>query len=244
MSTPASPAAPAINADADEVRKFDALAARWWDRGGEFAPLHAINPLRLGWIEERVALAGLRTLDVGCGGGLLAEAMARAGADVTGIDLAEASLSVARLHASGSGLDIDYRTVAAEAFADGHPEGFDVVTCLEMLEHVPDPASVVDACARLVRPGGHVFFSTINRNPTSWLFAIAGAERVLRLLPKGTHEWSRFIRPSELATHCRAAGLDIGTLTGLTYDPLARRYALDGANVDVNYLVHARRPDA
>ncbi len=241
--TSAHPDTPNINADRQELDKFDELASRWWDRSGEFAPLHAINPLRLGWIEARAPLAGRRVLDVGCGGGILAEAMAAAGAEVTGIDLAEASLSVARLHARESGLEVDYRCVAAENLADQRANEFDVVTCLEMLEHVPDPGSVVRACARLVRPGGHVFFSTLSRNPKSWLYAIAGAEYVLRLLPKGTHDWSRFIRPSELAGFCRTAGLDVRGMTGLGYDPLTRVYALDPNDVSVNYLLATVRPE-
>ena len=235
---------PTINADAGEVRKFDELAARWWDRNGEFRPLHEINPLRLGWIARRATLPGARVLDVGCGGGILAEAMAAAGADVLGIDLAEAPLGVARLHAKETGTELEYRAVSAEALAEERPGAFDVVTCLEVVEHVPDPGSTVAACARLVRPGGHVFLSTINRNPKSWLFAIVGAEHVLRLLPRGTHEWSKFVRPSELAADCRAAGLAVEAMTGLVYNPLTRRYSLDERDVDVNYLLAARRPEA
>ena len=234
----------APNADPAELAKFDDLAARWWDPDGEFAPLHRINPLRLGWIEERASLAGARVVDVGCGGGILAEAMARAGADVLGIDLAEASLGVARRHAAESGVELEYRAIAAEDFADEMAGAFDVVTCLEMLEHVPDPGGVVAACARLVRPGGRVFFSTINRNVKSRLFAIVGAEYVLRLLPRGTHEHARFIRPSELDAYCRRAGLVMDAITGLVYNPLTRRYRLDADDVDVNYLAAARRPPA
>ncbi|HWH39738.1 MAG TPA: bifunctional 2-polyprenyl-6-hydroxyphenol methylase/3-demethylubiquinol 3-O-methyltransferase UbiG [Usitatibacter sp.] len=229
------------NFDAAELAKFSALAHRWWDPTSEFRPLHEINPLRLGHIERLAGgFAGKRVLDVGCGGGILAEAMAARGAQVTGIDLAEKPLKVAMLHGLESGSGVSYRLVAAEALALEAPESFDVVTCMEMLEHVPDPASIVRACSQLVRPGGHVFFSTINRNPKSFLFAIVGAEYVLRLLPRGTHEYARFIRPSELAAHCRAAGLAIADLTGMTYNPLTKVYAL-GRDVDVNYLVATRK---
>ena len=231
------------NADPAELAKFDELASRWWDPRGEFAPLHRINPLRLGWIEARAPLAGRRVLDVGCGGGLLAEAMAGRGAEVLGIDLAEASLSVARLHALESGAAPEYRAISAEDCAAEMPGAFDVVTCLEMLEHVPDPASVIAACARLVKPGGQVFFSTLNRNAKSRLFAIVGAEYVLRLLPRGTHEFERFIRPSELAAYARRAGLSLGAMTGLLYNPLTRTYRLDARDVDVNYMVATTRPD-
>ena len=230
-----------VNADPAELAKFSALAHRWWDPTSEFRPLHEINPLRLGHIERLAGgFAGKRVLDVGCGGGILAEAMAARGAQVTGIDLAEKPLKVAMLHGLESGSGVSYRLVAAEALALEAPESFDVVTCMEMLEHVPDPASIVRACSQLVRPGGHVFFSTINRNPKSFLFAIVGAEYVLRLLPRGTHEYARFIRPSELAAHCRAAGLTIADLTGMTYNPLTKVYAL-GRDVDVNYLVATRK---
>ena len=229
------------NFDAAELAKFSALAHRWWDPTSEFRPLLEINPLRLGHIERLAGgLAGKRVLDVGCGGGILAEAMAMRGAQVTGIDLAEKPLKVAMLHGMESASGVNYRLVAAEALALEAPESFDVVTCMEMLEHVPDPASIVRACAQLVRPGGAVFFSTINRNPKSFLFAIVGAEYVLRLLPRGTHEYARFIRPSELATHCRAAGLAIADITGMTYNPLTKVYAL-GRDVDVNYLVATRK---
>jgi 2-polyprenyl-6-hydroxyphenyl methylase / 3-demethylubiquinone-9 3-methyltransferase len=229
------------NVDPAELAKFSALAHRWWDPTSEFRPLHEINPLRLAHIETLCGgLSGKRVLDVGCGGGILAEAMAARGARVTGIDLAEKPLKVAMLHALESGREVDYRLVSAEALASEMPEAFDVVTCMEMLEHVPEPASVVTACARLVRPGGFVFFSTINRNPKSFLFAIVGGEYVLRLLPRGTHEYARFIRPSELARDCRGAGLAVEDLTGMTYNPLTRRYAL-GRDVDVNYLVGCRR---
>jgi 2-polyprenyl-6-hydroxyphenyl methylase/3-demethylubiquinone-9 3-methyltransferase len=229
------------NFDAAELAKFSALAHRWWDPTSEFRPLHEINPLRLGHIERLAGgLAGKRVLDVGCGGGILAEAMAARGAQVTGIDLAEKPLKVAMLHGMESASGVSYRLIAAEALALEAPESFDVVTCMEMLEHVPDPASIVRACAQLVRPGGTVFFSTINRNPKSFLFAIVGAEYVLRLLPRGTHEYARFIRPSELAADCRAAGLAIADITGMTYNPLTKVYAL-GRDVDVNYLVATRK---
>jgi len=229
------------NYDPAELAKFSALAHRWWDPTSEFRPLHEINPLRLGHIERLAGgLAGKRVVDVGCGGGILAEAMAARGAEVVGIDLSERALKVARLHGMEVASRVDYRLVSAEDLAREAPGSFDVVTCMEMLEHVPQPASVVEACARLARPGGHVFFSTINRNPKSFLFAIVGAEYVLRLLPKGTHEYARFIRPSELTRDCRAAGLAIEDLTGMTYNPLTRRYAL-GRDVDVNYLIACRK---
>jgi 2-polyprenyl-6-hydroxyphenyl methylase / 3-demethylubiquinone-9 3-methyltransferase len=229
------------NFDPAELAKFSALAHRWWDPTSEFRPLHEINPLRLAHI-ERVAggLAGKRVLDIGCGGGILAEAMAAKGATVTGIDLAEKPLKVAVLHGIEAGSAVDYRLVSAEALAGEEPGSFDVVTCMEMLEHVPDPPSIVNACARLVKPAGLVFFSTINRNAKSFLFAIVGAEYVLNLLPKGTHEYARFIRPSELSRACRDAGLEVFDLTGMTYNPLAKTYAL-GRDVDVNYLLGARR---
>jgi 2-polyprenyl-6-hydroxyphenyl methylase/3-demethylubiquinone-9 3-methyltransferase len=230
-----------MNVDPAEIAKFSALAHRWWDPTSEFRPLHEINPLRLGHIERLVCgLAGKRVLDVGCGGGILAEAMAARGASVTGIDLAEKPLKVAALHALETGSTVDYRLVAAEKLAEEMPGAFDLVTCMEMLEHVPDPASVVAACSRLGRPGAWVVFSTINRNPKSFLFAIVGAEYVLRMLPKGTHEYARFITPSELARHCRAAALEVTDLTGMTYNPITRTYAL-GRDVDVNYLLAARR---
>jgi 2-polyprenyl-6-hydroxyphenyl methylase/3-demethylubiquinone-9 3-methyltransferase len=234
------PMNPETNVDRGETAKFDRLAARWWDPDGESRPLHDLNPVRFAYVAERVALDGARALDVGCGGGLLSEALARAGADVTAIDLAPAVLDVARLHLHESGVKVDYREVAVEALAADMPGAFDVVTCMEMLEHVPDPASTVAACARLAKPGGWIVFSTINRNPKSFLFAIVGAEYVLRLLPRGTHEYARFIRPSELAAHCRAAGLAIADLTGMTYNPLARTYAL-GRDVAVNYLAACRK---
>ena len=229
------------NADPAELAKFGALAHRWWDPTSEFRPLHEINPLRLAHIERLAGgLAGKRALDVGCGGGILAEAMGAKGAKVTGIDLAERALKVATLHGLEVGSTVEYRLVSVEDLAAQAPESFDVVTCMEMLEHVPQPASVVQACARLARPGGRVFFSTINRNPKSFLFAIVGAEYVLRLLPRGTHEYARFIRPAELTRDCRAAGLAVDDLTGMTYNPVTRRYSL-GRDVDVNYLLACRK---
>jgi 2-polyprenyl-6-hydroxyphenyl methylase/3-demethylubiquinone-9 3-methyltransferase len=242
-STDTPAAARPANADAAEIAKFQALAARWWDPGSEFEPLHRINPLRLGWIERLAGgLAGRRAIDVGCGGGILAEAMARQGATVTGIDLADKPLAVAELHGLESGVAVRYEKIAAEAMAEREPGAYDVVTCMEMLEHVPDPASTVLACATLARPGGWVFFSTINRNPKAFLFAIVGAEYVLNLLPRGTHEYAKFIRPSELASAARRAGLEPAATTGLVYNPLTREYRLAERDVDVNYLVAFRRP--
>ena len=231
-----------INADPQELAKFSDLAHRWWDPESEFRPLHQINPLRLEWIDQQVRLQGRRALDVGCGGGILADAMARKGAQVLGIDLATKALRVAQLHAIEAATpNIAYREVAAEALADEMPGQFDVVTCMEMLEHVPDPASVVQACATLTKPGGWVFFSTLNRNPKSFLFAIVGAEYVLKLLPKGTHEWARFIRPSELAQSVRAAGLELTGSRGLEYNPFTRRYWLSD-DTSVNYMLACRKP--
>ncbi len=236
------------NVDRNEVAKFEALASRWWDPTSEFRPLHEINPLRLNYIDERVSLAGKKALDVGCGGGLVSEGMAQRGAHVTGIDMGEAPLSVAKLHGLESGIKVDYRQTTVEQLAadPDHAGQYDVVTCLEMLEHVPDPASVVSACARLLKPGGHLFVSTINRNPKSFLFAIVGAEYVLGMLPKGTHEWRKFIRPSEMSNYLRQAKLEIRELTGMTYNPLTKVYRL-GRDVDVNYLMHAvdgREPES
>jgi 2-polyprenyl-6-hydroxyphenyl methylase/3-demethylubiquinone-9 3-methyltransferase len=230
------------NVDAQELAKFSELAHRWWDRNSEFRPLHDINPLRLGWIDEVAGLRGKSVLDVGCGGGILAESMAQRAAHVTGIDLAAKPLGVARLHALESGVrNVDYREVAAEALADEMPASFDVVTCMEMLEHVPDPASSVLSCARLLRPGGWAFFSTLNRNAKSFLFGIVGAEYLLQLLPKGTHEYARFIRPSELARWCRDAGLTVHDSRGMQYTPLTQRYRLSG-DTSVNYLMACRKP--
>ncbi|MCC6301479.1 MAG: bifunctional 2-polyprenyl-6-hydroxyphenol methylase/3-demethylubiquinol 3-O-methyltransferase UbiG [Gammaproteobacteria bacterium] len=226
------------NVDPSEVAKFDALAARWWDPRGQFKTLHDINPLRLGFIDARARLAGKTVVDVGCGGGLLAEGMAGLGARVTGIDLAESALAVARLHLLESGREVDYRCLRAEELAAQSPASADVVTCMELLEHVPDPAALVASCAELARPGGHLFFSTLNRTPKAYLFAIVGAEYVLRMLPQGTHDYARFIRPSELGHWLRAAGLEVRELAGLGYNPVTRRYAL-GRDVGVNYLVHA-----
>jgi len=228
------------NVDHAEIAKFEALASRWWDPHSEFKPLHDINPLRLNWINDRVGLSGKQVLDVGCGGGILAESMATLGATVTGIDMGEAPLAVAKLHLKESGVPVGYRRVTAEELASEMPGAFDVVTCMEMLEHVPDPASTIAACARLVKPGGHVFLSTINRNPKSFLFAIVGAEYVLRLLPRGTHEYMKFIRPSELDRWTRAAGLSTREYTGMHYNPLTRQYSL-GPGVDVNYIAHTIR---
>jgi 2-polyprenyl-6-hydroxyphenyl methylase/3-demethylubiquinone-9 3-methyltransferase len=230
------------NVDAQELAKFSDLAHRWWDPESEFRPLHEINPLRLAWIDELAPLAGKEVLDVGCGGGILAEAMAARAGRVLGIDLAHKPLGVARLHALEAGvMNLEYREIATEALADERPASFDVVTCMEMLEHVPDPSAIVAACTRLVRPGGWVFFSTLNRNPKAFLFAIVGAEYVLGLLPKGTHEYAKFIRPSELARWCREAGLELRATRGLQYNPLTRRYWL-AADTSVNYLFACRRP--
>lgn len=230
------------NRDQAEIRKFEALASRWWDPNSEFRPLHEINPLRMGFITGKVTLAGKEVIDIGCGGGILSEAMAHQGAKVTAIDLAEASLAVARLHQLESGLDIRYENIAAEDIAAREPGRYDVVTCLEMLEHVPDPQAIVAACATLVKPGGHLFFSTINRNPKAYVFAILGAEYVLDLLPKGTHDYSKFIRPSELAAWCRQADLDAGELIGMGYNLISKRYSLQ-KDVNVNYLAHYTRPN-
>ncbi|WP_148254010.1 bifunctional 2-polyprenyl-6-hydroxyphenol methylase/3-demethylubiquinol 3-O-methyltransferase UbiG [Aidingimonas lacisalsi] len=230
----------AENVDDVEIAKFEALASHWWDSQGEFKPLHDINPLRLDFIDSRADLAGKRVLDVGCGGGILSEAMAHRGAQVTGIDMGREPLAVARLHQQESGVEVEYRQVSVETMATEHPGAYDVVTCLEMLEHVPDPASVVRACATLVKPDGHVFFSTINRNPKAYAFAILGAEYVLSLLPRGTHDYHKFIRPSELSSWCRHTGLQVREQCGLTYNPVTRRYRLATHDVSVNYLMHCR----
>ena len=231
------------NTDAAEVAKFNALASRWWDPEGEFKPLHQINPLRLNWIREQTELSGKTIIDIGCGGGILSESMAAAGADVTGIDKAGAALTVAKLHKAESGIDVNYVETTAEEIAAEQPASYDVVTCLEMLEHVPDPTSVIRACHDLVRPGGHVFFSTINRNPKSFLFTIVGAEYVLKLLPAGTHEYKKFIKPSELDVWAREAQLELRSTTGMHYNPVTDKYWL-APNMDVNYLMHYQRPDS
>ena len=231
-----------MNFDPAELAKFEALASRWWDPHSEFRPLHEINPLRLGFINDRVGLKGKTVLDIGCGGGILTEAMAAAGAQVTGIDLGDAPLAVAKLHLKESNRHVEYRKIAAEDLAREQPATFDVVTCMELLEHVPDPASTVRACAQLVKPGGRVFFSTINRNPKAWLFAVVGAEYILGLLPRGTHDYMKFIKPSELAAWTRAAGLNVRELTGMHYNPLTQRYSL-GPGVDVNYITYLTRDE-
>lgn len=238
---------PQPNVDRAEIAKFEAIANRWWDPASEFKPLHEINPLRLNFIDQKAGLTGKRVLDVGCGGGILSESMAQRGATVTGIDMGETPINVARLHALESEQQIDYRQISAEdlaaqQLADGTPP-YDVITCLEMLEHVPDPSSVIRACAAMLKPGGHLFLSTINRNPKAYLFAIVGAEYLLKLLPKGTHDYAKFIRPSELAGWTREARLDLKEMIGMVYNPLTQTYKLD-ADVDVNYLVHIQKPKA
>lgn len=241
-SLPGHGPSPAANVDQAELDKFQSIASRWWDPNSEFKPLHRINPLRLDWIEDQAGgLAGKRIVDVGCGGGILAESMAERGADVLGIDLAEDSLQVADLHALDSGVAVRYRAIAVEALAVEAAASFDVVTCMEMLEHVPDPESVISACAALVRPGGTVCFSTLNRNTKAFALAIVGAEYVLRMLPRGTHDYARFIRPSEMAGAARRAGLDLTGLCGLTYNPITDHYALVPRDVDVNYLAAFRK---
>ena len=231
-----------MNADPQEIAKFSELAHRWWDPESEFRPLHQINPLRLDWIETHERVAGKRVLDVGCGGGILSDAMARRGAEVLGIDLSSKALKVAQLHAMEAATpSVEYREVAVEALAQESPARFDMITCMEMLEHVPDPSSIVGACAALVKPGGWLFFSTLNRNAKSFLFAIVGAEHVLKLLPKGTHEYAKFIRPSELAQWCRSSGLELTGTRGMEYNPITRRYWLSG-DTSVNYLIACRKP--
>lgn len=230
----------AVNVDYGEITKFDAIASRWWDPSGDFAPLHAINPLRLDFIEQRAGLRGLKVLDVGCGGGLLSEGMAVRGAQALGIDMAGGALEVARLHALETGVELEYQQITVEELAETRAGEFDLVTCLEMLEHVPDPASVIKACATLVKPGGHVVLSTLNRNPRSYLFAIVAAEYLLRMLPKGTHDYKQFIQPAELAAWARAADLSLQELCGISYNPLSRQYRL-GQDINVNYLAHFRR---
>ncbi len=242
MPTSNSENTASINVDPNEVAKFEQLASRWWDRNSEFKPLHDINPLRANWIDKLAPVAEQKVLDVGCGGGILCEAMAQRGADVTGIDMGEAPLAVGKLHKFESGVEVDYQKSTAEDFAQSHPEQFDVVTCLEMLEHVPDPSSVVRACAAMTKPDGTLFFSTINRNPKAYLLAIIGVEYVLRMLPKGTHEYGKFIRPAELGQWIREAGLELDQMTGLTYNPITKTYRLTETDVDVNYMICARKP--
>lgn len=231
-----------MNADPIELQKFSDLAHRWWDPESEFRPLHEINPLRLNWINHQVPLAGKKVIDIGCGGGILTESMARLGAQVTGIDLGEKALKVAELHSLESGINVRYELIAAEAMAEREAGQYDVVTCMEMLEHVPDPAAIVQACARLVKPGGRIFFSTLNRNPKSYLFAIIGAEYLLQLLPKGTHDYSKFITPAELAQFMRNAGLTLDAMKGLGYNPLTKMYSLN-QDTSVNYLIASSKPD-
>ena len=235
----------ALNANVDtaEIAKFESLASRWWDKDGDFKSLHDINPLRANWIDARAPVAERRVLDVGCGGGILAESLAQRGAEVTGIDMGEAPLSVARLHGIESGTRVTYRQTTAEAMAQEMPSAFDIVTCLEMLEHVPDPSSVIRACATLVKPGGHVFFSTINRSAKAFAFAIVGAEYVLKLLPQGTHEYDKLIRPSELARWARDTDLSVNDMTGLLYNPLSKKYRLKSSDVSVNYMMHTEKPE-
>ncbi len=230
-----------LNADELELQKFGDLAHKWWDKNSEFKPLHAINPLRLNWIDGLIGLKGKRVLDVGCGGGILSESMYFKGAEVVGIDLGEKALNVAKLHQLESGAKVDYQYIAVEELATQQPASFDVVTCMEMLEHVPDPAAIITACARLVKPGGSVFFSTINRNPKAYLFAVLGAEYVLNLLPKGTHDYAKFIKPSELASWARIANLDIHSMRGMSYNPITQHYSL-GDDVAVNYMIHTTLP--
>ena len=242
MSAHANPTASA-NVDAGEIAKFERMANRWWDSEGDFKPLHQMNPVRANYIDLKAKVAEKKLLDVGCGGGLLTEAMAQRGAFVTGIDMGEAPLDVARLHAEAGGLSIDYRRITAEQLAAESPEQFDVVTCLEMLEHVPDPAQVIRACFTLVKPGGQVFFSTLNRTPKAYLMAVLGAEYVLRWLPRGTHDYKKFIRPSELAAWSRQAGLQVRDLAGIVYNPLNQSFRIATGDVDVNYIMHLQKPE-
>ena len=240
MSTNESPGTQ--NVDAAEIAKFEALASRWWDKNSEFKALHDINPLRANWIDQLSPVAENSLLDVGCGGGILCEAMAQRGAQVKGIDMGETPLQIARLHSLESGVDVDYEQITAEQLAKQTPESYDVVTCMEMLEHVPVPSSIIKACMQLVKPGGDVYFSTINRNPKAFLFAIVGAEYVLNMLPRGTHTYSSFIRPSELTGWAREAGLEVTEMTGMVYNPLTKKYNLNQRDVSINYLIHARKP--
>ena len=230
------------NVDPAEIAKFEALASRWWDKESEFKPLHDINPLRTNFIDGHAEIAGKKVLDVGCGGGILCESMSQRGAQVSGIDMGEAPLNIAKLHALESKLSISYQQITVEVLAEQQPESFDVVTCLEMLEHVPDPSSIIKACFNLCKPGGQVFFSTLNRNPKSFLMAVVGAEYLLKMLPKGTHDYKKFIRPSELAAWARQSGLSIGELVGMTYNPITKSYKL-AQNTDVNYLMQTSKPE-
>ena len=236
------PAPSSKNVDRTEIAKFEALASRWWDTESEFKPLHDINPLRANWIDERSPVVEKKLLDVGCGGGILAESMAQRGATVTGIDMGEAPLAVAQLHSLETGIAVDYQHCTAEEMVEQHAGEYDIVTCLEMLEHVPDPSSVIKACTKLAKPGGYVYFSTINRNPKAYLFAVVGAEYLLNLLPKGTHDYGKFIRPSELCNWVREAGLELQSMTGMTYNPLTKHYRLKDNDVDVNYMICTQKP--
>lgn len=231
-----------MNVDPEEIAKFEELASKWWDKNSEFKPLHDINPLRVGFIDRIARLAEKKVLDVGCGGGILAESMAQRGSEVTGIDMGAAPLKVAKLHGLESGVNVTYKQITVEELAEEQPESFDVVTCMEMLEHVPDPSSIVQACAKLCKPGGKVFFSTLNRNPKSYLFAIFGAEKVLKLVPDGTHDFKKFIRPSELGTWIRNSGLTNTDICGMTYNPISKTYSLSTTDVDVNYLMATEKP--
>ncbi|MGI1669213.1 MAG: bifunctional 2-polyprenyl-6-hydroxyphenol methylase/3-demethylubiquinol 3-O-methyltransferase UbiG [Neptuniibacter sp.] len=231
-----------MNVDPEEIAKFEELASKWWDKNSEFKPLHDINPLRVGFIDRIARLAEKKVLDVGCGGGILAESMAQRGSEVTGIDMGAAPLKVAKLHGLESGVNVTYKQITVEELAEEQPESFDVVTCMEMLEHVPDPSSIVQACAKLCKPGGKVFFSTLNRNPKSYLFAILGAEKVLKLVPDGTHDFKKFIRPSELGTWIRNSGLTNTNICGMTYNPISKTYSLSTTDVDVNYLMATEKP--
>lgn len=230
------------NIDEHEIAKFEALASRWWDRSSEFKPLHEINPLRANFIDLRSPVAGKVLIDIGCGGGILAEAMAQRGADVTGIDMGDAPLKVAKIHQLETGVSINYQQSTAENWADKNPECYDLVCCLEMLEHVPDPASIIRACADMTKPGGHLYFSTINRSPKSYLFAIVGAEYLLKLLPRGTHDYAKFIKPSEIASWIRGAGLEMKEMTGILYNPITQNYSLKTEDVSVNYMIHTTKP--
>ena len=244
-SATSDPAAPdhQSNVDAAEIAKFEALAHRWWDKSSEFKPLHEINPLRANYIDQLSPVAEKKVIDIGCGGGILSEALTQRGAEVTGIDMGEAPLGVAELHALENNLNIEYKKITAEAMAEQRPEQYDIVTCLEMLEHVPEPAKIVAACAQLCKPGGHIYFATINRNPKSYLLAILGAEHILKLLPKGTHDYEKLIKPSELHSWIRQSGLSLQNSTGMTYNPITNRYKLNARDLDVNYILHATKAE-